>query len=75
MRRWPESPPCAPGCRPTCRPFDWVLGVQDLQLKGPGDYVVRDRATGVAYIYNGRRSGVSSPRVLGEGLGAYDLAG
>ena len=56
-------------------PFDWVLGVQDLQLKGPGDYVVRDRATGVVYIYNGRRSGVSSPRVLGEGLGAYDLAG
>ena len=54
--------------------YDWVLDVQDLQLKGPGDYVVRDRTTGVAYVFGGRRSGVSSPRVLGEGLGAYDLA-
>jgi hypothetical protein len=56
-------------------PYDWVLEVQDMQLKGPGDFVVRDRATGVIYIYNGRKTGVSSPRVLGEGLGAYDLAG
>lgn len=55
--------------------FDWVLGVQDMKLKGAGDYIVRDRASGVAYIYSGRRSGVSSPRVLGEGLGAFDLAG
>ena len=56
-------------------PYDWVVGVQDMQLTGIGDYVVRDRVTGVVYIYDGRRSGVSSPRVLGEGLGAYDLAG
>ena len=55
--------------------FDWVLGVQDMKLKGPNDYIVRDRASGVAYVYSGRRSGVSSPRVLGEGLGAFDLAG
>lgn len=55
--------------------YDWVLGMQDLQLKGAGDYVVRDRTTGVVYVYRSRRSGVSSPRVLGEGLGAYDLAG
>lgn len=55
--------------------FDWVLGVQDMKLKGQGDYIVRDRASGMAYVYNGRRSGVSSPRVLGEGLGAFDLAG
>jgi uncharacterized protein with LGFP repeats len=55
--------------------YDWVLGVQDMQLKGPGDYIVREAATGIAYLYNGRKSGVSSPRVLGEGMGAYDLAG
>ncbi len=55
--------------------FDWVLKVQDMQLKGPGDYIVRDRATGTAYVYDGRKSGVSAPRVLGEGMGAFDLAG
>jgi hypothetical protein len=55
--------------------FDWVLEVQDMTLKGPGDFIVRDRASGVAYVYPGRRSGVSRPRVLGEGLGAFDLAG
>ncbi len=56
-------------------PYDWVLEVQDMKLKGRADYVVRDRATGLAYIYSGRKSGSSSPRILGEGLGAYDLAG
>ncbi len=55
--------------------FDWVLGVQDMTLKGRNDYVVRDRASGGVYLYNGRRSGTSNPRLLGEGLGAYDLAG
>ena len=29
----------------------------------------------MAYVYGGRKSGVSAPRVLGEGMGAYDLAG
>jgi hypothetical protein len=55
--------------------YDWVLEVQAVQLKGPGDFIVRDRATGVAYVYRGRTSGSSAPRVLGEGMGAYDLAG
>ena len=55
--------------------YDWVLEVQAVRLKGAGDYIVRDRATGVAYVYRGRTTGVSSPRVLGEGMGAYDLAG
>ncbi len=55
--------------------FDWVLEVQAMTLKGSVDYVVRDRASGVAYVYTGRKSGVSNPRVLGEGLGAFDLAG
>ena len=55
--------------------YDWVLEVQAMTLKGSGDYIVRDRASGVAYVYSGRKSGVSRPRVLGEGLGAFDLAG
>ncbi len=55
--------------------FDWVFGVQAVTLKGLNDYVVRDRASGGVYLYSGRKSGVSNPRLLGEGLGAYDLAG
>lgn len=55
--------------------FDWVLGVQSLRLKGTGDFVVRKAATGRLYLYTGRTSGVSRPRVLGEGLGVFDLAG
>ncbi|RYB93049.1 hypothetical protein EUA93_00970 [Nocardioides oleivorans] len=54
--------------------FDWVFGVQPMTLKGTLDYIVRDRATGTAYVFSGRRSGVSSPRLLG-GLEGYDLAG
>ena len=55
--------------------FDWVLEVQPMTLKGKVDYIVRDRLSGVAYVFGGRRSGVSAPRLLGEGLGAFDLAG
>lgn len=55
--------------------FDWVLEVQAVTLKGAGDFIVRDRTSGTVYVYSGRRSGVSSPRVLGEGLGGFDLAG
>ncbi len=55
--------------------FDWVLEVQAMKLKGHADYIVRDRTSGVAYVFGGRKSGVSAPRLLGEGLGAFDLAG
>ena len=55
--------------------FDWVFEVQAMTLKGKSDYVVRDRASGGVYLYSGRRSGVSDPRLLGEGMGAFDLAG
>ncbi len=46
-----------------------------MKLKGKADYIVRDRTSGAAYVFGGRRSGVSAPRLLGEGLGAFDLAG
>ena len=55
--------------------FDWVLEVQPMKLKGKADYIVRDKVSGVAYVFGGRKKGVSRPRLLGEGLGAYDLAG
>ncbi|MCF6378688.1 FG-GAP-like repeat-containing protein [Nocardioides KLBMP 9356] len=55
--------------------YDWVLEVQPMKLKGKADYIVRDRASGATYVYGGRKKGVSAPRLLGEGLGAFDLAG
>ena len=55
--------------------YDWVLEVQPMRLKGKADYIVRDRASGATYVYGGRKKGVSAPRLLGEGLGAFDLAG
>ncbi|WP_210650437.1 FG-GAP-like repeat-containing protein [Nocardioides sp. SYSU D00065] len=64
-----------PGLPGDLSAYDWVLQVQDMQLKGPGDYVVRNRSNGLAYVFDGRKSGVSGPRVLAEGMGAYDLAG
>ncbi|QBX56325.1 hypothetical protein EXE58_13170 [Nocardioides seonyuensis] len=55
--------------------FDWLIGVSDMQLRGGMDYVAREPSTGRLYFYNGKQSGASRARVLGEGMGAYDLAG
>jgi hypothetical protein len=55
--------------------YDWVIGVSDMQLGSREDYVVRQKDTGYLYLYNGTTSGVGRPRFLGEGLGAYNLAG
>ena len=56
-------------------PYDWIIPVQDLRLGKGNDYVVRERATGRLLLYAGRSSGVSTPRLLGEGWVGYDLAG
>ncbi|EON23067.1 N-acetylmuramoyl-L-alanine amidase [Nocardioides sp. CF8] len=56
-------------------PFDWVIPVSDIKAKGAGDYLVRQPSTGYLYLYSGTRSGVARPRFLGEGMGAYNLAG
>lgn len=56
-------------------PFDWVIPVSDIKADGTGDYLVRQPATGYLFLYAGTRSGVAPRRFLGEGLGAYDLAG
>ena len=55
--------------------FDWVIAVSDIKAKGSGDYLVRQASTGYLYLYPGTQSGVAPKRFLGEGLGAYDLAG
>ncbi|QIK75594.1 FG-GAP-like repeat-containing protein [Nocardioides piscis] len=55
--------------------FDWVIPVSDIKAKGTGDYLVRKATTGALYLYAGTTSGVARPRFIGEGLGAYDLAG
>jgi hypothetical protein len=69
------SVPARAGLPSDLSSFDGVLEVQAMKLKGQADYIVRDRTSGVAYVFGGRRSGVSAPRLLGEGLGAFDLAG
>lgn len=56
-------------------PFDWVIPVSDIKAKGSGDYLVRQPSTGFLYLYAGTKSGVAAPRFLGEGMGAYNLAG
>ena len=48
---------------------------QALTLKGSADYIVRDRGERGGVRLLRPQAGVSHPRVLGEGLGAYDLAG
>jgi hypothetical protein len=68
------SVPAPAGLPSDLSSFDWVLEVQAMKLKGHADYIVRDRNSGVAYVFGGRKSGVSAPRLLGEGLGAFDLA-
>ena len=52
--------------------YDWVLRVPDLRLRGGIGYLVRERRTGRLAFFSGSRS---APRVLGDGMGAYDLAG
>ena len=56
-------------------PFDWVIPVSDIKAKGAGDYLVRQPSTGYLDLYAGTRAGVARPRFLGEGMGAYNLAG
>ena len=64
-----------PGLPADLTPFDWVIPVSDIKAKGAGDYVLRQASTGYLYLYTGTRAGVAPPRFLGEGMGAYNLAG
>ena len=56
-------------------PYDWVIGVSDVNLTGHPDLIVRARKTGYLWLIPGTTEGFGQRRFLGEGLGAYDLAG
>lgn len=57
------------------RPYDWVIGVSDVNLIGHPDVLVRERATGYLWLLRGTQRGFEARRFMGEGMGAYDLAG
>lgn len=56
-------------------PYDWVIGVSDVNLTGHPDVIVRAKATGYLWLLRASKSGFAPRRFLGEGMGAYDLAG
>ena len=56
--------------------YDWVIGVSDLRVAGHSDVIVRHKATGFLYALQATaKQGFSSRRLLGEGMGIYDLVG
>ncbi|MEZ5191952.1 MAG: VCBS repeat-containing protein [Nocardioides sp.] len=55
--------------------YDWVVGVSDLGMTGHADVIVRGRKTGFLFVLKGTDSGFAPRRLLGEGMGVYDLAG
>ncbi|WP_101525060.1 FG-GAP-like repeat-containing protein [Nocardioides houyundeii] len=57
------------------RPYDWRIPISDAQLGPRIDLVVREASTGRLYLINGNDKGLRNRRYLGEGMGAYDLAG
>ncbi|WP_181312319.1 FG-GAP-like repeat-containing protein [Nocardioides campestrisoli] len=57
------------------RAYDWQVPIADAQLGPRTDLVVREAATGRLYLVNGSAKGLKGRRLLGEGLGGYDLAG
>lgn len=56
--------------------YDWVIGVSDLRITGHSDVIVREKATGMLYALQATAAkGFTARRILGEGMGIYDLAG
>jgi hypothetical protein len=56
-------------------PYDWVIAISDIKAGGHADLLVRERATGHLFVLYATDTGVNGRRFLGEGMGAYDLAG
>ncbi len=58
------------------RGYDWVVGISDLRSSGHADLLAREKATGLLWALQGSAAkGITSRRLLGEGMGSYDLAG
>ena len=55
--------------------YDWVVGISDENLTGHPDLVVRARKNGRLWLIPGTTNGFGKRRYLGDGMGAYDLAG
>ncbi|MFC6696686.1 FG-GAP-like repeat-containing protein [Nocardioides daphniae] len=56
--------------------YDWKVAISDAHLAKAGtDLIARDRKTGLLYLFTASSSGLTGRRLLGEGMGAYDLAG
>ncbi|WP_134742150.1 N-acetylmuramoyl-L-alanine amidase [Nocardioides sp. 503] len=56
-------------------PYDWIVGISDVGLTGHSDLVVRQTSTKALYLIEMTASGFGAPKLLGQGLGGYDLAG
>ncbi len=56
-------------------PYDWIVGISDVGLTGHSDLVVRLGSTKALYLIEMTTSGFGAPKLLGQGLGGYDLAG
>jgi hypothetical protein len=55
--------------------YDWVIGVSDLSLGGHADLIAREKATGNLWAITATATGFQPRRLLGDGMGVYDLAG
>ncbi len=54
-------------------PYSWVIGVSDINLTGHADLIVR--SSGNLFVLRANARGFHPRLFLGEGMGAYDLAG
>ncbi|HET8962120.1 FG-GAP-like repeat-containing protein [Nocardioides sp.] len=60
---------------PDLTPYNWVVGIPDVRGSGRGDLLLRKRGTGDLYLLEATQTGFRPPRLLGDGLGGYDLVG
>jgi hypothetical protein len=55
--------------------YDWLIGVADLTSGGHPDLLARSKKTGRLYAIQATSKGFKKPRLIGEGMSVYDLAG
>ncbi|MDP2775576.1 MAG: FG-GAP-like repeat-containing protein, partial [Nocardioides sp.] len=57
------------------KPYDWVIGISDIGLVGHPDLIARQKTTGYLFLIPTTPNGFGKRRFIGDGMGAYDLAG
>jgi hypothetical protein len=55
--------------------YDWVVGISDEDLTGHPDLLVRSKKNGRLWLVPGTATGFGKRVYLGDGMGAYDMAG